>query len=851
MSTRADIIAGYTYGKPYWALISQADRDKAAKSGAAMPDGSYPITTCDGENSVDTAIHAVGLGGADHDAIRRHIIKRATTLGCKSKIPDTWNADGSLKAGAAGRAFAPYEPAPYHADPDETVECPNCHKMNDTDASYCDQCGFKLAGADDVVVEAPSGQTATRARAFAPGDASPPAEPAPPADDPSAQTPQEADAKVTAAIAQTKASIDALKSAQAADPDTDDPNDKAVAALIEQLEATLLKVSNAQSQDTAGTDADPEDPQTPAPDTEEMGVAPGNQNANPVGPAGSIDNGAICADPDCGHMASLHANTDQGNNTGPCSAPNCQCPAMQVENDPNDPEDQANDITPDTPAGNKVAAGSQRAGALATESGDQEQAAPDLPAEPAPAGTTKAPAVEGSEVMGPAFAIPVGIIEGEDTGDGRLIAPGALDWRIPPLPLMWMPTSTHDPSGMSSNDPAYLVGRIDVLERKPGENGTQVIMAQGYFLPDDQGLDAAATVEAMGRVGISADVAMDSFQDVVTEADECGCAVSGLMVCTKGTIMGFTGLPYPAFEGAYIVLGDGTDAPAPIPQENPGEPMTAAIHWMPYSKCEPCDLGVQVIVASAGPPAPPASWFENPHFTEGDGRLAELVEYPGQFACPLTVTPEGRVFGHLAPWGVCHVGYPGKCITPPRSEAGYAHFMRGSTVTAEGETIKVGKITIDTPHARNDARTSAGRAMGHYDDTGYTAALVRCGEDEYGIWIAGAVTPSATAEQISKLRAHDVSGDWRHIGGNLELIGALSVPQPGFPVAVVAGGHVESLVASGAMVMHRLRNPVITEPDDMPVGDPMLRAALRPLLVQSKTNARERLAALRDNLKGI
>jgi ATP-dependent protease ClpP protease subunit len=72
----------------------QDDRDRMAKSGQAMPDGSYPIAD---EEDLDNAIHAVGRGGADHDAIRRHIIKRAKALGLSEKIPDNWNADGSLQ----------------------------------------------------------------------------------------------------------------------------------------------------------------------------------------------------------------------------------------------------------------------------------------------------------------------------------------------------------------------------------------------------------------------------------------------------------------------------------------------------------------------------------------------------------------------------------------------------------------------------------------------------------------------------------------------------------------------------------------------------------------------------------
>jgi hypothetical protein len=39
---------------------------------------------------------------------------------------------------------APYTPAPYKAEADETVTCPSCGKQNDSDASYCDQCGRRL-----------------------------------------------------------------------------------------------------------------------------------------------------------------------------------------------------------------------------------------------------------------------------------------------------------------------------------------------------------------------------------------------------------------------------------------------------------------------------------------------------------------------------------------------------------------------------------------------------------------------------------------------------------------------------------------------------------------------------------
>jgi hypothetical protein len=72
---------------------SADDRKQMAGKGHAMPDGSYPIGD---EEDLHNAIHAVGRGGSDHDAIRRHIIKRAAALGASSAVPDNWNADGSV-----------------------------------------------------------------------------------------------------------------------------------------------------------------------------------------------------------------------------------------------------------------------------------------------------------------------------------------------------------------------------------------------------------------------------------------------------------------------------------------------------------------------------------------------------------------------------------------------------------------------------------------------------------------------------------------------------------------------------------------------------------------------------------
>lgn len=76
--------------------FTSQQRADLAKSGAALPDGSYPI-----ENGGDlhNAIHAVGRGSNhSHAEIHSHIIKRAKSLGLKAMLPKSWGQGGMAKS---------------------------------------------------------------------------------------------------------------------------------------------------------------------------------------------------------------------------------------------------------------------------------------------------------------------------------------------------------------------------------------------------------------------------------------------------------------------------------------------------------------------------------------------------------------------------------------------------------------------------------------------------------------------------------------------------------------------------------------------------------------------------------
>lgn len=210
-----------------------------------------------------------------------------------------------------------------------------------------------------------------------------------------------------------------------------------------------------------------------------------------------------------------------------------------------------------------------------------------------------------------------------------------------------------------------------------------------------------------------------------------------------------------------------------------GEASADPMYWATdESDSSPVLVALQ---ADGAPMHPPRTWFDNPGFRS---------------LAPLEITSDGHIRGHIASWKQSHIGMAGS-IKAPKSRSNYAFFATGALQTAEGDLVDVGQITLSGGHAPLDVDVP--RAVAHYDDTRSGVADVAIGEDKHGIWVAGALRPDVDELKIRKLRASGVSGDWRPINGNLELVAVCSVNVPGFPVprARVASGHVYALVACG------------------------------------------------------
>lgn len=370
-------------------------------------------------------------------------------------------------------------------------------------------------------------------------------------------------------------------------------------------------------------------------------------------------------------------------------------------------------------------------------------------------------------------------LEGQVTGDGREFAPNALTWADLPVPLRWNKEDSH---GGEARTIAVNVGRIDEIWRDGG-----LIMARGVLdLSDEDGAKVHAKIEGKFLRGVSIDA--DSITDADVEfvwPEEMGTGDEGddlfemlfatpeKMLFHAGRIRAATIVDIPAFAEAYIALLDSSGAV--VAAGTPvGEEAVRAAH-----------PGRRALTASVlAPAAPPSTWFTDPQLSVPTG---------------ITVDDAGRVYGHAALWGACHVGIQDVCVAPPEEDF-HAYYMTGEVTCADGSLAAVGQITVGTGHAPLTHNATA--ATEHYDHTGWAVADVAVGNDAHGIWVAGTLRPGADADQVRALRsAGQVSGDWRRIGGQLRLVGLLAVNVPGFPVprtqARVAGGGQIALVAAG------------------------------------------------------
>lgn len=345
---------------------------------------------------------------------------------------------------------------------------------------------------------------------------------------------------------------------------------------------------------------------------------------------------------------------------------------------------------------------------------------------------------------------------GVRTGDGRILNEAGGASRSLPLPIMWQERTDDGHGG------AVVVARMESLRIADG-----MVTATGTML-EDIPYKVIEELEA-GVIGPSVD--LDDIEYVM-DVDEN-------IVLTAWRVAGATLVAVPAFADVSFTLDP---EPAPLYNSMWGEDAE-------FFGAKLASFASATRERMAAPELPPAEWFQNPGVTE---------------LTPLTVTPEGRVFGHIAPWGECHVGLPG-CVTAPSSLTNYAMFHVGAQAVQGGQSVPVGTLVTGPQHA--DPQAAFRAAQQHYDDLDAAVAKVVAGEDEFGIWVAGWMLPEANPARVEQFLSSPVSGDWRNVGGSLELIAVCSVNAPGFPVprarVAFANGSQRALVGSFGVTAQR------------------------------------------------
>jgi 2'-5' RNA ligase len=458
----------------------------------------------------------------------------------------------------------------------------------------------------------------------------------------------------------------------------------------------------------------------------------------------------------------------------------------------------------------------------------------------AEAETDEVPTVEASEAE-PGTWSGILIVEGVESGDGRMFAEGSLRSAPLPLPLMWQKQTDE------GHKTAVQAGRIDELWREGNE-----IWGRGVFdLEGEDGAEAYRQVQQKFLRGVSGDVdsVKDSDVELVfpksdgAEPDEFGdlFATPELTIFHRGRLRGATLVQFPAFVEASIALeGQLLDAEADVIDDDPAatELTTMDIHEQGVALDDddedtPSHLADRAELTACGctDTAPPREWFDDPKLSG---------------PTPLTITEDGRIYGHAAVFGTCHTGFAGQCVTPPR-ERFHEYFLLGETLTSDGETVATGTITLGTGHAPTGGQLTALQAVDHYDHTGTAVADVATGEDKYGLWFSGALRPGLSPVRLRSLRAAKLSGDWRRFGNGLRLIALLAVNVPGFPVPRLKTGARHgvqtTLVAAGV-------NPYTTADRRKRDESVALQSVIASLKNRVGRDDKSRLAEIRNRVRG-
>lgn len=374
------------------------------------------------------------------------------------------------------------------------------------------------------------------------------------------------------------------------------------------------------------------------------------------------------------------------------------------------------------------------------------------------------------------------VVEGAESGDGRMFALGSLDWAQLPLPLM------YQPANVGGHNESVMVGQIEHAARKGNEiRGWGKVFGQALASEHGPGIRTMMADNGPGGVSVDVDKVKDADVEMVYADSEQGAnpfAKPETTIFHRGRVRGATLVAFPAFVEAKLKFTNQVVTASADADEDCGcsadRVLTAAAHTITI------------------PDVPPAHWFSEPTDVQLSGAL--------------TITDEGRVYGILAPGNTTHRD---RKVKAPRGNVDYSRFHKAETIVEGGKRVVTGVITADCGHAPTQGYGTLQNRIDHYDNSCSVLANVRIGESKNGyIWAAGALNAGADPRQVARAFGCTLSGDWQphpDRPGVREFIAAHLVPVPGFPMARTQAsvGYEDGLITAAAVPV---RHVAVAEP---------------------------------------
>lgn len=436
---------------------------------------------------------------------------------------------------------------------------------------------------------------------------------------------------------------------------------------------------------------------------------------------------------------------------------------------------------------------------------------------------------------------PVGV----STGDGRRFAPGSITLAETPFALEWVRTREggHDGAVSVGTVQQTFTGTVaealaagflseERAARMPADLAGVWAIGELHDDVDRDAMprlaeDVATFAHLAGEGTLGPSVDLDTFEAVPVMAGsdeplteqmyELALAANGgvepklELLVTAGRVRAATAVTIPAFAETSMPFELITE-PALLAAE--GE-RTINTHCVNCGDTRGGPVGHEISECTWDSKAAALALLAS---VGQEGHRASLAAFSRQLDGPTPITYDfetGRVYGHVATWRTCHVGYSDVCVTAPRSSDEYASFNRYPVETADG-VVWAGRLTAGGRHAALSA-TASGAIAEH--DSKTVVAHVRAYEDEFGIAVAGVIEPDLSEGDRAILSRRKVSGDWRETSAGLSLVEVLALSpgprqhsEPGFPIETFSrSGRQVALVASLSPEPESLVDPGFTE----------------------------------------